>query len=89
MNFNFSRKYSPESIYNSQVIKEAFKKFCLRHALLPDEVGVGKMSRTMDYKVNFPKKEELKKIARETYGSHNYVKRKFRSKLLGRLGYPS
>jgi len=77
------------SFHNSRVMRDAFKNFCLRHALLPEEVGIGKMSRTMDYKVDFPTKKEMTKLARKTFGTPKYLRRKYRKQILGKLGYPS
>tara|TARA_R110002050_G_C8963707_1_gene514887 strand:- start:38495 stop:38785 length:291 start_codon:yes stop_codon:yes gene_type:complete len=81
--FSIFMKYNYFDIVHSgniEGIRKAFKKFARRHGLKPDEVG-RRESRTMDYKVDFPNKEQRIAEVRKRYGTPAYVKRKYCEKL--------
>ena len=52
---------------DSQSIRKAYKRFAIRHGLLPEEIGRHE-SRTMNYKTNFPNKKRRVSEARKRYG---------------------
>ena len=52
---------------DGQSIRKAYKRFAIRHGLLPEEVGRHE-SRTMNYKTNFPNKKRRVSEARKRYG---------------------
>ena len=64
----------PHTVANSKSVDRAFKKFAVRHGLRTEEVGKHE-SRTMDYKTDFPGKEERVKRARKLYGDPAKLKR--------------
>ena len=58
----------PNTIFiDAQAIRAAYKKFTIRHGLLPEEVGVHE-SRTCNYIGNYPNKKRDQRRARKKYG---------------------
>ena len=66
---------------NSKGFDLAFKRFCIRHGVMPDELGKHE-SRTMDYKTDFPGKKRRIAECRREYGKPEKWVRKVR-KVLG------
>ena len=57
------------TLSDGQAIRKAYKRFAIRHGLLPEEVGQHE-SRTMNYKTDFPNKKRDIAEARKRYGDH-------------------
>jgi hypothetical protein len=55
------------TVSDGQAIRRAYKRFAIRHGLLPEEVGQQE-SRTMSYKTDFPNKKKDIAEARKRYG---------------------
>lgn len=51
----------------SQSVGIAYKRFAIRHGLLPEEVGKHE-SRTCNYKTDYPNKKRDQREARKAYG---------------------
>ncbi len=72
--------------FNASEFNEAYRKFCIRLGMLPEELGTGQMSRTMAYNTDFEGKKEMTKLARKIWGDPRKVQRRYKKIILGRMG---